>query len=210
MRYLFTFLGGCALGAAAILIYLHESAQLAIAAPAPRNARGAVVASLGSPIGGSTISGTTTSVDDVIIPVAGVSAAALRNTFTEPRGGRIHHAIDIMAERGTPVVAAVDGKIRKLFTSRAGGLTIYQTNRAEERIYYYAHLDRYARGITEGMFVPQGTVIGYVGTTGNAPIGAPHLHFSIEILPPTKEWWKGQAIDPYPILMSGGESGTAK
>lgn len=135
------------------------------------------------------------------IPVEGVSAADLRDTFDEARGGgsRVHRAMDILAPHGTPVVAAVDGTIRKLFTSRAGGLTIYQFDRNEERVYYYAHLDRYAMGIEEGMFVPQGTLIGFVGTTGNAG-QTPHLHFAVELLPPTKEWWKGTPVNPYPML----------
>ena len=136
--------------------------------------------------------------DIVLVPVVGVTTADLRDNYMQMRGGgtRLHGAIDIMAPRGTPVIAAVDGTIRKLFTSAAGGLTIYQFDQAEERVYYYAHLDRYELTIAEGMFVAQGTVIGYVGTTGNAPPDAPHLHFAIEVLPPTKEWWKGTPVNP--------------
>jgi murein DD-endopeptidase MepM/ murein hydrolase activator NlpD len=138
----------------------------------------------------------------VAIPVFGITAADLRDTYEQARGGgRTHHAIDILAPRGTPVIAAVPGTIRKLFISNGGGLTIYQFDEAEERVYYYAHLDRYANGIAEGQFVEQGSVIGYVGTTGNAPPGTPHLHFSIEVLPPTKEWSKGQPVNPYPVLL---------
>lgn len=141
---------------------------------------------------------------DLIIPVTGVGSNQLKDSFAETRGiGRSHRAIDILAPRGTPVVAAVDGTIRKLFDSRAGGITIYQFDRAEQKVYYYAHLDRYADGLREGAFVAQGTVIGYVGTTGNAPPGTPHLHFAIEVLPPTKEWWKGEPVNPYPLLRSG-------
>ena len=137
----------------------------------------------------------------ILIPVRGIEAASLRDNFDQARGGgRIHHALDIMAPRNTPVVAAVDGRVRKLFTSKGGGLTIYQFDRTEERVYYYAHLERYADGIAEGLFVAQGTVIGYVGTSGNAAPDAPHLHFSIETLPPTKEWWKGTPLNPYPLL----------
>ncbi len=139
---------------------------------------------------------------DIIIPVAGVETSALKDSFDEGRVGHIHHAIDILAPRGTAVLAAVDGTIRKLFTSAAGGLTIYQFDRAGELVYYYAHLDRYAPGITEGMNVPQGTVIGYVGTSGNAPPGTPHLHFAIERLGPEKLWWRSEPINPYPILMT--------
>jgi murein DD-endopeptidase MepM/ murein hydrolase activator NlpD len=144
---------------------------------------------------------------NVIIPVAGIRTRDLRDNFIDRRsGGRPHNAIDIMAARGTPVVAAVDGTVRKLFTSRAGGLTIYQFDRAEEKVYYYAHLDHYADGLREGEDVQRGTVIGYVGTSGNAPATSPHLHFAIQRLPPTKEWWKGEAIDPFPIL-GGGATG---
>jgi murein DD-endopeptidase MepM/ murein hydrolase activator NlpD len=139
----------------------------------------------------------------ILIPVVGVTPAGLTDTFSQARGGgRTHRAMDILAPQGTPVVAAVDGTIRKLFFSRSGGITIYQFDGAEERVYYYAHLDRYADGLAEGQFVKQGTVIGYVGITGNAPPGTPHLHFSIEVLPPTKEWWKGEPVNPYPLLMS--------
>ena len=137
----------------------------------------------------------------ILIPVAGVSADELLDSFEQPRGaGRSHRAIDIRAPRGTPVLAAVSGTIRKLFTSRAGGLTIYQFDLAERRVYYYAHLDRYADGLREGQRVEQGTVIGYVGTTGNAPSDTPHLHFSVEDLPPSKQWWKGSPVNPYPLL----------
>jgi len=131
--------------------------------------------------------------------VLGVTASSLHDTFNEGRAGHVHHALDILAPRGTPVVAAVDGTIRKLFTSRAGGLTIYEFDNDSQCVYYYAHLDRYAN-ISEGMRVRRGDVIGYVGTTGNAPESTPHLHFAIEQLPPTKEWWKGDPVNPYPIL----------
>jgi murein DD-endopeptidase MepM/ murein hydrolase activator NlpD len=140
----------------------------------------------------------------IIIPVAGVARAALRDDFDNIHSGHPHHAIDIRAPRGTPVLAAVDGTIRKLFESRAGGLTIYEFDAATERSYYYAHLDSYAGDITEGMHVRQGDVIGYVGTTGNAPPDTPHLHFAINVLPPNKAWSKGEAVNPYPILVARG------
>ena len=135
-----------------------------------------------------------------LIPVQGVHASQLKSTFNEGRAGHLHHAIDILAPRGTPVLAAVDGTVRKLFVSGAGGITLYEYDLAGERSYYYAHLDGYAPGIREGLALRRGDVLGYVGTTGNAPATTPHLHFAIEVLPPTKEWWKGEAIDPYPIL----------
>jgi murein DD-endopeptidase MepM/ murein hydrolase activator NlpD len=142
--------------------------------------------------------------DALAIPVAGVHREALRSSFNEGRAGHVHHAIDILAPRGTPVIAVVDGRIRKLFTSGAGGLTIYETDPTESIIYYYAHLDRYADGIAEGLVVHRGEVIGYVGTSGNAPPNTPHLHFAVTNLPESKEWWKGDAVDPYPLLMERG------
>lgn len=139
--------------------------------------------------------------DAMIIPVVGVERAQLRDTFSEGRAGHIHDALDIMAPRGTPVVAAVDGTIRKLFTSGRGGLTIYEFDETSTRSYYYAHLDRYAN-IAEGDKVHRGEVIGYVGSTGNA--STPHLHFAIAVLDPAKRWWKGTAVNPYPELMERG------
>ena len=138
---------------------------------------------------------------ELIVPVAGIARTSLRDTYEQSRGfgTRAHHAIDIMAPRGTPVLAATSGTIRKLFTSGAGGLTIYEFDEQQTRVYYYAHLDHYAT-IAEGMHVRRGDVIGYVGTTGNASPDAPHLHFAVELLPPTKEWWKGTPVNPYPLL----------
>jgi peptidoglycan LD-endopeptidase LytH len=137
----------------------------------------------------------------LLVPVAGVEAGALRSTFEEGRGvGRRHEAIDILAARGTPVLAALDGRVVKLFTSAAGGLTIYQFDADERYCYYYAHLDGYAPGLAEGQTVRRGATIGYVGTTGNAPEAAPHLHFAIFKLGPEKQWWEGEPVDPFPVL----------
>jgi murein DD-endopeptidase MepM/ murein hydrolase activator NlpD len=137
----------------------------------------------------------------LVVPVAGVQATSLRSTFTEARsGGRTHEAMDILAPRGTGVLAAVDGQIVKLFTSALGGLTIYQFDAEERFCYYYAHLDGYAPDLTEGQRVVRGQTIGYVGTTGNAPPGTPHLHFAIYKLGAEKRWWDGVAIDPYLVL----------
>ena len=140
----------------------------------------------------------------LVIPVMGVRSSELRDSFTAHRAGHDHRAIDILAPRGTPIVAAVDGNVRKLFTSADGGITIYEADLANTMIYYYAHLDRYADGLREGLPLRRGDVIGYVGTTGNAPRNTPHLHFAIMVLPATKEWWKGDPIDPYPILKEHG------
>src|SRR5579859_5619184 len=105
----------------------------------------------------------------LLIPVKGFPRKALRDNFDEKRGARMHEALDIMAPRGTPVVAADDGRIAKLFRSVAGGITVYKFDPAERFTYYYAHLDHYASGLVEGAHVKRGEVIGYVGTTGNAP-----------------------------------------
>jgi murein DD-endopeptidase MepM/ murein hydrolase activator NlpD len=105
-----------------------------------------------------------------------------------------------MKPRGTPVHAVVDGTIAKLFLSKPGGNTIYLFDEAGEFCYYYAHLDRYAPNLREGMHVSRGQVIAFVGFTGNASPEAPHLHFTIFQLGPEKRWWKGTPINPYPVL----------
>ncbi len=140
---------------------------------------------------------------NLVLPVQGIAVSSLSDTFTDARGeGRVHDAIDIMAARGTPVLATNDGQIVKLFTSVRGGLTLYQFDPGRTHAYYYAHLDRYADGVAEGKSVHRGDVIGYVGSTGNASPDGPHLHFAIFVLGPEKRWWEGQAINPYPLLRS--------
>jgi peptidoglycan LD-endopeptidase LytH len=138
---------------------------------------------------------------NLLIPVQGVTANQLTNTFNDSRAiGRRHDAIDIMAPRGTEVRAVDDGSIAKLFTSKAGGLTIYQFDPTQTFSYYYAHLDRYASGLAEHQSVTRGQVLGYVGSTGNASETAPHLHFAIARLGTDRAWWKGDPINPYPLL----------
>jgi len=137
----------------------------------------------------------------LMIPVVGIKPETLSDTFSDARrGGRIHDAIDIMAPRGTQVVAADDGKVVKLFNSKQGGLTVYQFDPGAIYAYYYAHLDSYAPGLGEGRQLRRGELIGYVGSSGNASPDAPHLHFAIFVLGPEKNWWKGTAINPYPLL----------
>ena len=151
--------------------------------------------------GGPTSASGAGALDSLLLPVQGLAVSALTDTFTDARGeGRVHDAIDIMAARGTPVLATHDGQVVKLFTSVRGGLTIYQFDPGRTHAYYYAHLDRYADGLVEGKPVARGDVIGYVGSTGNASADAPHLHFAIFVLGPDKRWWEGQAINPYPLL----------
>ena len=137
----------------------------------------------------------------LIVPVQGVRRDQLIDTFTASRAeGRVHDAIDIPAAAGTPVLAAADGEIVKLFQSERGGTTIYQLSTDRKLIYYYAHLQRYADGLSENKFVHQGEVIAYVGDTGNAGAGNYHLHFSISIISDPKRYWEGTNINPYPIL----------
>ncbi|WP_347304014.1 M23 family metallopeptidase [Croceibacterium sp. TMG7-5b_MA50] len=144
-----------------------------------------------------------------VIPVQGVVATDLSDTFTDPRGEegeeeRTHQALDIMAPAGTPVQAAAAGRVEKLFTSRAGGLTIYIRSADGRMLHYYAHLQSYAPGLAEGQQVQAGQVVGTVGATGNADAAAPHLHFAVLRTTPDSEWWEpARAINPYPLLGGG-------
>jgi peptidoglycan LD-endopeptidase LytH len=144
----------------------------------------------------------------LLLPVPGIAPSSLRNDYLDERGQGKHEALDIAAPRGTPVLAVDDGRIEKLFTSVRGGLTVYQFDPEQVYCYYYAHLDRYAEGLSEGRQVRKGDPIGYVGTTGNAPQETPHLHFAIFKLGPEKRWWEGVAINPFPLWSGAGASAT--
>jgi murein DD-endopeptidase MepM/ murein hydrolase activator NlpD len=140
----------------------------------------------------------------LIIPVAGVGPGSLSDSFSAARsGGRRHRAIDIGAPRGTPVVAAVDGVIKRIGWNGLGGLGITQIDRDGHYSFYYAHLDAVVEGLYEGMTIHQGDPIGYVGTTGNAPPNFPHLHFAISRITSKDHWWGGSAVNPYPLLVEG-------
>ncbi len=134
------------------------------------------------------------------MPVANMKLSDMQDTFDQARGGRRHEATDILAARGTPVLAVEDGTIKKLFLSKPGGITIYEFEPDEQYCYYYAHLDRYAPNLKEGMHVSRGDVIGYVGNTGDASATSPHLHFGITLIGSEKKWWGGTPINPYPLL----------
>jgi len=137
------------------------------------------------------------------IPVSGKKANELTDTYTQARAGgaRVHDAIDIMADEGTPVIAATDGKVEKLFFSNGGGgITIYVRSPDQRWTYYYAHLQGYAPGLAEGEQVTRGQVIGRVGHTGNASAEGPHLHFAINRMQPGEKWYEGEPINPYPLL----------
>ena len=134
------------------------------------------------------------------MPLDNVGVEAMKGGFLEKRGSRPHEAADLLAPRNTPVHAVEGGTIAKLFFSKAGGITIYQFDPAGDLIYYYAHFERYADGLHEGQTVSAGDVIGYVGTSGNAPPNTPHLHFAVIETDGNRQWWKGQAVDPYPLF----------
>ncbi len=137
----------------------------------------------------------------LVMPVLGIRPETLRSMFDDARGSsRAHEAIDILAPKGTPVVAVEDGTIAKLFLSDAGGITIYQFDPTTRYAYYYAHLDGYAPGLSDGAVIQRGQTLGYVGVTGNAPKDTPHLHFAIFELTKEKKWWQGQPIDPFLVL----------
>jgi murein DD-endopeptidase MepM/ murein hydrolase activator NlpD len=136
------------------------------------------------------------------VPVQGVMRSQLRDSYSESRGDHAHEAMDILAERGTPVLSATDGRVLRLFDSKAGGLMVYAADASGRFILLYGHLDRYADGLADGASLARGQVIGYVGTTGNAPPGTPHLHFGIMRGDPDVSWARGTPVNPYPLLIA--------
>ncbi|MDT9597470.1 M23 family metallopeptidase [Sphingosinicella rhizophila] len=137
------------------------------------------------------------------IPVAGIAPEKLVDTFTQARAGgaRVHDAIDIMAPRGTPVIAAAPGRVERLFFSEGGGgITAYVRSPDGRWTYYYAHLNAYAPGLHEGQALRRGDRIGTVGSTGNASPDGPHLHFAILRRAPGEKWHEGSPVNPYPLL----------
>lgn len=141
----------------------------------------------------------------LMVPVEGAARHTIRDNFTAPRGsGRIHGALDLLAPRGTPVMAAADHIIGRLVEGPVGGIVIYAYDADERFVYYYAHLDRYRRGLAVGDRVAKGSVIGYVGTTGNAPPNTPHLHFQVMKRGRGRAWWDGPPINPYTYFAFDG------
>ena len=139
----------------------------------------------------------------LLVPVEGISRTQLHDTYNQARSeGRTHHAIDIHAPRGTPVVAVADGTVLKLHQGARGGIAVYLLDDDGRTRYYYAHLDGYAEGLREGRRVERGEIIGFVGDTGNAAPGDYHLHFSIAILDDADRWWEGRNLNPYDVLRS--------
>jgi len=143
-----------------------------------------------------------------MVPVDGVRPRDLRDSFNDARdAGRIHRATDILAPRGTPVVAAIDGEVLTLGQNAAGGNTLYLTDSAHRYVYYYAHLDRFSDKILETVKVKQGFVLGYVGTTGNAPPNTPHLHFQVMRMNPGQaDWWNGTPVDVRLLMTKTGRA----
>ncbi len=141
---------------------------------------------------------------DLIIPVQGADPSRIHDSYSAARGGRTHDAVDIMASRGTPVIAADAGTVLKLRQNEAGGITIYQLDPEERFVYYYAHLERYQQGLAEGMKVARGDVLGFVGTTGNAPKNLPHLHFQVMLYRGRGQYWGGEPVNPHPYLTRSG------
>jgi len=138
---------------------------------------------------------------NLIVPVVSVEPKDLLDTFDESRGSRRHNALDIPAPRGTPVLSATAGTLQRLFTSSAGGLMVYASDPSDRFILMYAHLDRYASGLANGMPLQRGDTLGFVGTTGNAPPDVPHLHFAIARTTNVARWWTGMPVDPRPLLL---------
>ena len=163
-------------------------------APSPAEVRAAIGGNRPQPIAGPS---------GLVIPVLGIRPEQLSDTYSQARAGgaRVHDAIDIMAPRGTPVVAAAEGTVEKLFFSNGGGgTTAYVRSPDRAWIYYYAHLNGYAPGLTEGRQVRRGDLIGFVGSTGNANPDGPHLHFAIARMGPADGFWQGTPVNPYPLL----------
>lgn len=148
---------------------------------------------------------------DLTIPVAGVEASKIEDSFSAARDGdRVHNALDILAPRNTPIVAADDGVILRLSTNTLGGITIFATDKDREFVYYYAHLDHYKDGLAAGQKIHKGDTLGFVGTTGNAPKDVPHLHFQIMLWPSDGKYWIGEPVNPFPVLRGAQASGGAR
>lgn len=129
----------------------------------------------------------------LVVPVEGVRVKQIRDSWHAPRSNeRLHEGQDIFAERGTVVRSATAGYVRRVGDNSLGGNTVFVMG-AGGRTYYYAHLDAYAANLTVGDYVTPKTIIGYVGTTGNARGTPPHLHFGV--------YASAGAVDPLPLLI---------
>ena len=185
---------------------LSACARQLATVPAPAPSATAVRVVLAGSAGRAVVSGAET-VNYIVargmtIPVAGRTIDQLLDTFDEGRSsGRIHRALDILAPRGTPIIAADSGRILRLSVNALGGNTIYAVDPLGRVVYYYAHLDAYRPGLTQGALIARGDTLGFVGTTGNAPKDSPHLHFQVMRMPADGKYWDGEPINPYPLFL---------
>jgi len=135
-------------------------------------------------------------------PVVGVDPSTVHDSFFDARdGGRTHRALDILAPRGTPILAADDGRIMRMTTSTLGGISMYTVDPDQRIVYYYAHMDHYNDAMTTGKTISKGDTLGFVGTTGNAPKNMPHLHFQVMRWPADGKYWNGEPINPYTLFV---------
>ena len=148
----------------------------------------------------STVASPPVALQGLLIPVEGIARHQLVDSFDDRRGVRRHRALDIMAPRGTRVLAAADGEVAKIYRHSLGGLSVYQYDAERRFSFYYAHLDGYAEGLREGAWLRRGETVGFVGSTGNAPQSAPHLHFAVLELTAERKWWKGTPVNPHPLF----------
>jgi murein DD-endopeptidase MepM/ murein hydrolase activator NlpD len=143
----------------------------------------------------------------LLVPVKGISASQIPDSYDAPRdGARVHNAQDILAKRGTPVLAADDGTILHVGENSLGGKVIWTADPSRRFAYYYAHLDHYAKGLRDGQQISRGEVLGYVGTTGNAPKDTPHLHFQVVRIVSGKRYSEGPPLNPLPLFTTSGNT----
>lgn len=142
-----------------------------------------------------------------MVPVDGIRPDQIRDTFYEPRDGqRTHLATDILAPRGTPVLSASPGRVIRMSQNALGGITLYALDESGKFVFYYAHLQRYSDPMTVGLELRRGDVLGYVGTSGNAPPDTPHLHFqAMKVKTGNKPWWSGTPVDVRPFFRMEGK-----
>lgn len=188
-------LAGLVLASAAIVGYVLIRPRAATVPPAREASAAAIAAAEAQLLAAQELRGRR-----LEFPVEGYDRDKLTDTFNEARAGHVHEAADIMAPRNTPVRAVEAGTVARLLSNASGGITLYQLDPSARYIYYYAHLERYADGLREGAKVDRGQVLGYVGTSGNAPRTAPHLHFAIFRVVDPKQWWRGAPVNPYLVL----------
>jgi murein DD-endopeptidase MepM/ murein hydrolase activator NlpD len=189
-----------------VVLLAAGCARQVVGAPRPSSPRPARVVTRSEPTGIGALSSSETVnyilARGMLVPVAGITVPQLRDSFDEGRDGeRVHRALDILAPRGTPVLSADDGRVLRVRANALGGNTVYATDPQGRVVYYYAHLDAYQPGLTEGATIARGDTLGFVGTTGNAPKDTPHLHFQVMRMPSDGKYWDGEAINPFPLFL---------